>query len=169
MPAKKYIQLGSTGLEEKVATNSSSGVGNAGDIVALDDTGKLPLNMLPTGIGPATKSMVASEALTAPCLVNIWSDSGAFKIRYADAATNKPADGFLLASVASGASGNVYFEGEVSGMTGLTPVDYWLSTTVPGGVQTTIPTTAGHIAQRIGKGLSATSLDFEAGQPITRA
>lgn len=169
MAGKKYLQLGTTGIEERSATDSSAGVGNAGDIVALDAAGKLALNMLPTGIGPATKSMLASEAMTAPCLINIWNDAGAFKIRYADASTNKPANGFLLATVASGANGDVYFEGEISGMSSITPVDYWLSATVPGGVQTTIPTTSGHIAQRIGKGLSATSLDFEAGEPITRA
>lgn len=169
MAAKKYLQLGTAGIEEKAATDSSAGAGSAGDIVALDAAGKIPLNMLPTGVGPSTKSMLASENMTAPCLINIWDDAGAFKIRYADAATNKPANGFLLASVISGANGDVYFEGEITGMSSITPVNYWLSTTVPGGVQTTVPTTSGHIAQQVGKGLSATSIDFEAAQPITRA
>ena len=169
MAAKKYLQLGTTGIEEKAATDSSAGAGNSGDLIALDAAGKIALNMLPTGIGPSSKSLQASENMTAPCLVNIWDDAGAFKIRYADAATNKPANGFLLASVTSGANGDVYFEGEITGMTGITPVTYWLSATVPGGVQTAIPTTTGHIAQQIGKGLSSTSLDFEAAQPITRA
>ena len=169
MAAKKYVELGASGLQEKAATDSSAGAGNAGDLVALDSAGKLALNMLPTGVGPSTKSMLASENMTAPCLVNVWNDGGSFKIRYADAATNKPANGFLLASVTSGASGNVYFEGEITGMSSITPAKYWLSATVPGGVQTTIPTTTGHIAQYIGTGLSATSLDFEAGEPITRA
>lgn len=169
MAAKKYLQLGTAGLEEKAATDSSAGAGNSGDLVALDAAGKIALNMLPTGIGPSSKSLQASENMTAPCLVNIWDDAGSFKIRYADAATNKPANGFLLASVTSGANGDVYFEGEITGMSGITPVNYWLSATVPGGVQTTIPTTTGHIAQYIGKGLSSTSLDFEAAQPITRA
>lgn len=169
MVAKKYVELGATGLQEKAATDSSAGAGNAGDLVALDTAGKIALNMLPTGVGPATKSMLASESMTAPCLVNIWDDAGSFKIRYADAATNKPANGFLLASVTSGASGAVYFEGEITGMTGITPVKYWLSATVPGGVQTTVPTTTGHIAQQVGVGLSSTSIDFEAQSPITRA
>lgn len=169
MAAKKYLQLGTNGIEEKQATDSSGGAGNAGDLVALDAGGKIALNMMPTGVGPAIKSMLASESMTAPCLVNIWDDGGAFKIRYADAATNKPANGFLLASVTSGANQDVYFEGEITGMSSITPVNYWLSATVPGGVQTTIPTTSGHIAQYIGKGLSSTSIDFEAGEPITRA
>lgn len=169
MAGKKYLQLGSAGVEEKAATDSSAGVANAGDVVALDSTGKLPLNMLPSGIGPATKSIVASEAITAPALVNIWNDTGTAKIRKADAATNKPANGFILASVASAASADVYFEGEVTGMSGLTAGKVWLSATVPGATQVAIPTTAGHIAQSVGWATSATTIDFESGDPITRA
>jgi len=111
MAAKKYLQLGTAGIEEKAATDSSAGAGNSGDLVALDAAGKIAVNMLPTGVGPSTKSMLASESMTAPCLVNIWDDAGAFKIRYADASTNKPANGFLLASVTSDANGDGYFGG----------------------------------------------------------
>lgn len=169
MAGKKYLQLGSAGVEEKAATDSSAGAANAGDVVALDSTGKLPLNMLPSGIGPATKSIVASEAITAPALVNIWNDTGTAKIRKADASTNKQANGFILASVASAAAADVYFEGEVTGMSGLTAGKVWLSSTVPGATQATIPTTAGHIAQPVGWATSATTIDFESGDPITRA
>lgn len=169
MAGKKYVQVGTNGLEEKAATDSSAGAGNAGDIVALDAAGKLASNMLPTGVGPAIKSMVASENITAPALINIWDDAGTAKIRYADAATNKPANGFISASVVSAASADVYFEGEVAGLSGLTAGKLWLSATVPGGVQATIPTTAGHIAQAVGWATSATSLDFEPAEPILRA
>lgn len=169
MPAKKYIQLGATGLEEKLATQVSSGVGNGGDLAALDDNGKLDLSLMPSGIGPATKVMTASEALTAGNLVNVWNDAGVAKVRRADAATNKPANGFVLAGVASGATVPVYFEGEITGLSGLIAGNVWLSASVPGGVQAAIPTTAGHIAQRIGVATSATTIDFEPGDPITRA
>ena len=169
MAGKKYLQLGSAGVEEKAATDSSAGIANAGDVVALDSTGKLPLNMLPSGIGPATKSIVASEAITAPALVNIWNDAGTAKIRKADAATNKQANGFILASVASAAAAAVYFEGEVTGMSGLTAGKVWLSATVPGATQAAIPTATGHIAQSVGWATSATTIDFEPAEPITRA
>lgn len=169
MAGKKYLQLGSAGVEEKAATDSSAGAANAGDVVALDGSGKIPLNMMPVGVGAATKSMVASEAITAPALVNIWNDAGTAKIRKADAATNKPANGFILASVASAASADVYFEGEVTGMSGLTAGKVWLSATVPGATQATIPTTAGHIAQSVGWATSATTIDFESAEAITRA
>lgn len=169
MSGKKYISLGASGLAEVAATDSSAGVGNAGDVVALDSTGKIALNMMPSGIGPATKSIVASEAITAPALVNIWNDAGTPKIRKADAATNKAANGFILASVASAAAADVYFEGEVTGLSGLTAGKVWLSATVPGSVQATIPTTSGHIAQAVGWATSASTMDFEPAEPISRA
>ena len=169
MAGKKYLQLGTSGIEEKASTDSSAGVGSAGDIVALDGSGKIPLNMMPSGIGPATKALVASEAITAPALVNVWNDAGTAKVRKADAATNKPANGFILASVASAASADVYFEGEVTGMSGLVAGKVWLSATVPGATQAAIPTTAGHIAQSVGWVTSATTLDFESGDAILRA
>lgn len=169
MAGKKYIELGSNGFQEKVATDSSSGAASAGDIVALDSAGKLPLNMMPSGIGPATKTMVSSEAITAPALVNVWNDAGVAKIRKADAASNKPANGFIVASATSGGNADVYFEGEVTGLSGLTPGKLWLSATVPGSVQSAIPTTAGHIAQSVGFATSATTMDFEASDPILRA
>lgn len=169
MPGKKYLELGTSGVSEVAATDSSSGAGSAGNLVALDSAGKIALNMMPSGIGPATKSMVASEAITAPALVNIWNDASVAKIRKADAASNKPANGFILASVASAASAEVYFEGEVTGLSGLVAGKVWLSASVPGATQATIPTTAGHIAQSVGWATSATTIDFEAGDPITRA
>lgn len=169
MAGDKFLTLGASGIQEVAATDSSSGVANAGDVVALDATGKIALNMMPSGIGPATKAIVASEAITAPALINIWNDAGTAKIRKADAATNKPANGFILASVALAASADVYFEGEVTGLSGLTAGKVWLSATTPGNVQATIPTTTGHIAQAVGVATSATTMDFEAGDPITRA
>ena len=169
MAGDKYIKVGTGGLEEQAATDSSAGAANAGDIVALDAAGKIAVNMLPTGVGPANKSMLASEAITAPALVNIWNDAGTAKIRKADAATNKPANGFINASVTLGANVDVYFEGEVVGLSGLTAGKLWLSATVPGGIQAAIPTTAGHIAQAVGWATSASTLDFEPAEPILRA
>lgn len=169
MAGKKYLQLGTSGMEEVASTDSSAGAGSAGNLVGLDAAGKIALNMMPSGIGPATKSLVASEAITAPALVNIWNDASVAKIRKADAASNKPANGFILASVASAASAEVYFEGEVTGLSGLVAGKLWLSSSVPGATQATIPTTAGHIAQSVGWATSATTMDFEAGDPITRA
>ena len=172
MAAKKYLQLDpTTSIQtEKAATVVSSGSGNDGDIVALDSNGKLDISVLPTGVGPQTKTISASEALTGPSLVNVWNSTGQ-KVRLADASTanaGKIAHGFVLASVASGANATVYFEGEISGLSGLTPgTTYYLGTS---GAPTATPTTtAGQSLQRIGVATSATTIDFEAGEPIIRA
>ncbi len=94
-------------------------------------------------------------------------------MRYADASTasaGKVAHGFLLASVASAAAGDVYFEGEITGLSSLTPgADYFLSNSVPGGVTSTPVTTAGHILQYLGVATGATSIDVELARPVIRA
>ena len=172
--AEKFLKLNTNGVEiEQEALVSSAGAGDAGKIPALGGDGRLNLNMLPTGIGPSTKPLRASEALTAPCMVNIWNDAGTAKVRYADASTaaaGKEAHGFILASVASGAMVDVYFEGEATGFSALTPGNtYYLSNSTPGGVVNTPVTTSGHILQRVGVALGTTSIDVELAKPIIRA
>lgn len=172
--AQKILALDAAGnIVEFELITVSSGAGDAGKAVGLGLDGKWDLSTMPSGIGPQVKPIEASEALTAPCMVNIWNDSGTAKVRYADASTaaaGKVAHGFILASVASGAVATVYFEGEVSGLSGLTPGSrYNLSATTPGAVVTTVATTAGHIHQYVGVATSDTSLDFEPARPIIRA
>ncbi len=50
MPAKKYVEVDTTtGLpKERSATVVSAGVGNDGDLVALNSSGKLDTSVLPT-------------------------------------------------------------------------------------------------------------------------
>jgi hypothetical protein len=169
--AEKYLKQGLTAIEEVEAKASSAGAGDAGKIVALDGTGKLDTTLMPSGVGADTLSVVASEALSAGNLVNIFDDAGTTKARKADATGGvaKKADGYVLAAVTSGASATVYFDGTITGLTGLTAgSNYYLSTTA-GGTTTTIPTAATNIAQLIGKALSTTSISFEPGGTIIRA
>ena len=97
--------------------------------------------------------------------------SAAGTVLKADAnAVAKAAVGFVLASVANAATGTVYFEGSITGLTGLTPgATYFLSGAATGAITTTIPTAAGSIVQQVGVATSATTLTFEAGEPIVRA
>jgi len=168
----KYLAIDANGNTSEVeGTVTSAGAANAGEIVALDANGKLDPTVLPSGIGDSSKSIAASENMTAPCLVNIHNSSGQ-KVRYADASTAaaaKQAMGFIKDSVTSPANVNVYFEGEIPGFVGLTPgATYFLSDTTPGGVTTTPVTIAGRMLQRIGVATSATTIDFEASAPIIR-
>ncbi len=161
--AKKYIQHNNGELEEKGFTVESAGVSNAGDGVGLDNTGHLHLSIFPSGIGPEGKIFQASETVAAGNLVNLWNDAGNMKVRKADASDpGKYADGFVLAGVASDESVFVYFDGIITGLTGLTKdARYFLSGTAPGNVSTPAPTASGYISQFVGKAISDTEIAFE--------
>ena len=168
--ADKYIKNNSGQLAEVEATVTSSGAGNAGDIVALDGSGKLDTTVLPTGIGATTKLAATTENLSAGDLVNLYNDSGTIKARKADASNGRRAIGFVLSSVTSPNNATVYLDGTITGLTGLTPGSaYYLSGSSAGAATATAPTTSGYISQEIGIALSATEINFEEQQPITLA
>jgi hypothetical protein len=168
--ADKPLQIISGVVTQVEAKQTSAGAGDAGKIVALDSGGRLDSTMMPVGVGVDSKSITASEALTGGNLVNVWDDSGTLKIRKADATTaGKEANGYVLASVSSAASGTVYFEQIITGLSSLTlGAVYYLSTTA-GGITTTAPSASGNVVQRIGRAISATELLFQPQEPITLA
>lgn len=169
MAAKKLIRLVAGVLTEIFGVQSSAGAGNAGDLVALDDTGKLDLTLMPTGIGADTQVITASEALAAGDYVNVWSSAGAFRVRKSDASVaGKRAVGFVLAAVANGAAATVYFEGTNTQVTGQVPGDVFMQTS-PGLGAATPPTGAGQVAQLVGFATSATSVNFQSNTPVTLA
>ena len=195
MPAPRFLAniLGRTKMIAAILT--SAGAGDAEKIVAtnasgvLDDTllnaatsgaskvlktksdGTIDESVLPAGIGADVKNVVASEALAAGDLVNIWNDGGTEKVRKADATTEgKEAIGFVKASFASAATAAVYFEGRITGLSGLTPgARRYLSTASAGQVTASAPSSAGNVVQFVGVAVSATEIDFEPGEPITVA
>lgn len=167
MAAKSFLRIIAGVVTQVFGVQSSAGAANAGDIVSLDESGRIDNSMMPVGIGADTKALPASEALAAGDKINIWSDAGVARMRKADATSpGKQADGFVIAAVSSGATGTAYFEGTNTQLSGLTPgAAYYLSTTA-GGVTTTPPSTTGQVVQYLGKALSATELSFEPAQPI---
>lgn len=168
MAAKKFLRFVSGVFTEVFGVQTSAGAANAGDIVALDDTGRLDNSLMPVGIGADTKSITTSEALAAGDWVNIWNSTGA-KARKADATTaGKEVHGFVLAAASSGASALVYFEGTNTQVTGQTPGPVFLQTTAGTG-GATIPSASGNVVQRIGVALSATEVNFEGGPAVTLA
>ncbi len=168
--ADKPLQLIDGMPTEVEATIISAGAANSGDVVALDAAGKLDQSTMPAGIGADVNVVNASEALSAGNLVNIWDDAGTPKARKADASSDKPADGFVLAAVGSGNPASVYSEGSNSQQSGMTGgVEQFLSETTPGGVTDVAPTGSGELVQRVGKAISATVLNFQKGDPFKRA
>lgn len=165
----KYIASISGVLTQVEGKDSSAGVGDAGKLVALDGTGKIANTMMPVGVGADTALIQASENLAAGDYVNIHDATGA-RVRKADASNGRKAMGFVLASVTSGNNATVYFEGQNTQHTSLTPgTTYYLSASSAGTVTATPPTTAGHIVQEIGVAFSATAMSFEPQRPVTLA
>ena len=169
MAAKKLLRLIGGVITEVFGVQTSAGAGNAGDIVALDDTGRLDNSMMPVGIGADTAVIAASESLAAGNWVNVWNDTGTAKVRKADATTaGKEAHGFVMSAVTSGNPATVYFEGTNTQVTGQTPGPVYLQTTAGAG-GTTIPSASGNVVQQIGVAVSATAVNFERGTPVTLA
>lgn len=163
--AQKFIAM-VAGAFTQTAAASVGGAANAYQIPALNASGQLDQTMMPTGIGPDTTPVTASEALAAGALVNVWSNAGTPNARNADnTSTSKAAVGFVLGAVASGAQATVYMGGIVSGLSGLTPGQQYFLGTV-GGVVTAAPTAAGTLTQAVGVAISATQLQFQPGLQV---
>lgn len=169
------------GDAEKIPSTNASGVldpsllnaattGNSKVVLTKSD-GTLDLSIMPTGIGPDTATITASEGLAAGDLVNVWNDSGTEKVRKADAtAEGKEAHGFVLSAFAGAAAALVYFEGKITGLSSLTPgARYYLSASSPGVLTATPPSSAGNVVQYVGTAVSATVLSFEPNDAITVA
>jgi hypothetical protein len=164
MALQKFLALVAGKLTQLSPLQASSGSSSAGAVVALNAAGQVDVTMMPSGVGPDTQSITASEAIAAGALVNVWSNAGALNVRNANAATGLEAHGFVLAAVANGAAGTVYFSGINTAQTGLTlGADYYLSDAGAGAIVSTAPSTAGHYSQQIGTAISATSLQFNPG------
>lgn len=166
---QKFLKPHPTGRGmQEVAAATTGGAPDANQIPELDANGRLPSAMMPTGIGADTATIVASENIAAGGAVNIYDNGGTISIRNADRSSGKPAHGFIREAVNSAANGEVYFEGNNDGVTGLTPgQDYWLGLN---GAYAASPTnTATEVRQYLGVATSATSLNWEAEQPIVIA
>lgn len=167
----KYVALVSGKLKEVAPISSSAGAGDAAKIPQTDGTGRLDSSLMPAGFGAETKTITASEALSAGDYVNVHNSTG-LKVRKADASSpSKQAHGFVLAAVSNGASATVYYGNINNVLTGLTVGDeLYLSGTTPGGVTATPPSTAGHIVQRLGVATATTEMLVEIdGNPVELA
>lgn len=136
-------------------------------VALLDGAGRLDVSTLPLGTGQDVYTIQASEALPAGSLVNVWNSGGQARVRLADAATAKRADGFVQDTVANGAPAKVFFEGTLTGLSGLTAGDAFLGTA--GAITNTPPSGAGVLRQSVGVAVSATALNFQRERGIIKA
>ncbi len=160
---------GKTTLADAIAT--SAGIADANKQIKTNSSGEVDYTMLPAGVGREVLTLPATEDLSAGNWVNIYDATGTMSCRKADAATAKPAHGFVLASVTSGNNATVYLMGQKntgkSGLTGGTV--YFLSSVTPGGEATAPVFTSGYIAQRLGIASGTDTVLSEANAPVTVA
>jgi hypothetical protein len=109
--------------------------------------------------------VLATEAINAGQLVNIYSVDGQFRMRLACAADGREAHGFVLANVANGAIGYYFDYGYNPFASGMSPGVQFLSVTA-GGITNVIPQTVGHMVQKVGVASSTTVMNFRANNPI---
>lgn len=119
----------------------------------------------PSSIGAALTppgTAVADVAIAAGQLVNIYVTGGVTHMRLADASVQtKPANAFCPLAVAQGATGIWNRRGVIPGTSATTfAAALWLSDSVPGGFQSTAPTTVGHINQYVGLVLPGIGVEF---------
>ncbi|MEE8629069.1 hypothetical protein [Methylobacterium ajmalii] len=170
MAAKTFARRVAGVWREIVGVVVSTGAANDGDIPALDATGRLHTSVMPVGYGADTKVVVASEALSAGNLVNLYDNAGTINVRKADASVEgKECNGFVLAAVVQGGNATVYFSRLITGLSGLTDgARYYLATT-PGGLTATPVTGVGTVDQYIGKATSTSELTFEPDDYVVKA
>jgi len=166
-----FLEHDGAGGVREVQAATGGGAGSEDQIVATDANGRIDESFLPTGIGADTANVIASEAISAGDLVNIFDDAGQARIRRANAATaGQEAHGFVKNAVASGAVGLVYFEGNNDAVAGLGAAGVrFLSTTTPGATQATAPTDPGNVVQRVGIATSNTNMNVEFKISVTLA
>jgi len=118
------------------------------------------------------ETLVASEQLTAGDVVNIWSNTGAARVRRASAVfPGKEANGFVDADTAAGEAVVVRYVGSKSqeGAPLVPGATYFLSGTEPGGLALYPPTVSGHVVQVVGKASSHRTLVFNPGNSVVLA
>jgi hypothetical protein len=170
MSAYTYLRDIAGKIIEYVGLVISSGSSDAGKLVALDDSGRLDMSVMPTGVGADIVSAAATEALADGDFVNLYDNSGTPSVRKADATTNgKPANGFVLSSFASGATVQVYKRGLNSHLTGLTCGQIMFLATTAGQATPTAPSGSANLVQEIGECTSATTIDFAPKKSVTKA
>lgn len=107
--------------------------------------------------GIADGSGIASESLAAGAAVNTWVNAGNTNVQNADAASGKPANGFVLSSYAPGTMAAVYSAGVNNAVGGQTVGTVWLGS--HGGYRSTAPG-GGALVQILGSATSSSSINF---------
>ena len=147
-------------MMSRLLAEISEGPADAGKIAVLGLTGRLHDSMLPVGVGSLAKKCVALENIPKCSIINFVRDPGTedFKIRAADATTNKLGHGFIQEAVLQGQQVDTFMEGEIVGLVGSPLGQLFLG---DNGAMTAVPpSTPGTTLQRIAIGTKSTEALF---------
>ena len=164
--ANKIVQTNAQGILDDTLVNSvaTGGVGNANKRLQLNAQGVLETSVMPPGFGEETQAYVCSENLSSGNACQIWIDTGVAKIRKADNATGKPADGYVSQAWTLGQTATLKKEGTVA-ITGGTPGPVYLGSN-GGYIYTPVPDAANAVHQSIGTCVSATAISWSPSEPV---
>jgi len=160
------------GLHQQIlAIMHSAGVGDANKLARTDDSGRWSLTLMPVGVTPDTQSVVASETLVANDLVQIFDDASTPKVRKADASSVNHFNcvGFVKDNFNLGETALIYFEGRVTGLSGLVAGTRMFLSTTPGQASATPVSGFEELSQKIGTAVDATTISFERAEGVTLA
>lgn len=162
----KYLANVSGVPTQTTTISASSGTNSAYLVPCLNAAGQIDLTMMPTGVGPDTALLVATETISAGAVVNVWNNSGTPSVRNADqSSSSKSVSGYILSSVTSSQNATVYFNSTITGLSGLTPgATYFLGSV--GAVTTSAPSSVGTISQQVGTAVTAATFQFNPQQYI---
>jgi len=117
----------------------------------------------------------ATEALFAGAFVNLWTNNGVESVRLANAASGRPAHGYVTQAIASGAnafvctiSGGINRQARVAGTGTLSTGDYVLSTEAGRIVAIANAPVAPALHQELGMASGSTDFIFNQGTVIWR-
>ena len=169
MNVGKFIDVVNGVHKQILAVLHSSGASDADKIIRLDSTGRLSLTVLPVGVVPDTQSVVTSETLAANDLVQIFDDVGSPKCRKADATAINHFNcvGFVKDNFNLGETALIYFEGRVTGLSGLVAGTRMFLSTTPGQASSTPVSGFEELSQKIGTAVDATTISFERAEGVT--
>ena len=163
----KFLNL-TAGVPSLESGATTGGAADAGKIPSLDSGGRLAAAMMPVGVANEAGTAVASEAISAGALVNLYSNGGTLNMRNADSSTTgKEAHGFVLSAVASSAMGTYYLPGSTntSATSRTIGARQFLGA---GGALTETPVVAsGGVSQMVGVAVAATQVVFNPQMPVS--
>ena len=110
MAVQKVLALNSNNQPQQYTPlQASAGSGSAGAIPALNAAGLIDETMLPEALAT---TILASEAIAAGAMVNVWDNSGTLNVRNANATdTTKPCNGWAPSAIGSSSTGQINFGG----------------------------------------------------------